>query len=155
MKSEKLYLVHIVEAHEIIKEYVAFGKDEFLKSHLIQNAMIKVLGNITESVGKLNDTSKEEFNQIPFKEIRSFRNQLTHDYLEEEKSVSLYMIIDGEEVDVSGGYCDNVQAFGNILAHNYDGEMNYEMLWGIINNDLPQLVDVARKILEEKYAINN
>ncbi|MEK6746729.1 MAG: HepT-like ribonuclease domain-containing protein [Pseudomonadota bacterium] len=112
MKDERLYLQHIIESYEYIKEYIAFGKEDFLKSHLLQNATIKVLANITESASNLKEETRLEYTQIPWATVKSFRNVLVHDYL---------------------------------------GDLEYEEVWQIINESLPDLVDVARKILKEKY----
>ena len=115
MKDELLYLQHIVDAYELIKEYTALGKDNFLENHMTQNAIIKVLSNITESAGHIEKETKEDYKQIPWVMIKSFRNILVHDYL---------------------------------------GDVDYNLTWDIINKDLPQLVAVAQKILEEKYKFN-
>lgn len=35
----------------------------------------------------------------------------------------------------------------------YLGDLSHEELWKTVHNDLPKLVDVAKRILKEKYSI--
>ncbi|MEQ1705974.1 MAG: HepT-like ribonuclease domain-containing protein [Rickettsiales bacterium] len=44
-----------------------------------------------------------------------------------------------------------MKSFRNVLVHDYLGDLEYEEVWQIINESLPDLVGVARKILKEKY----
>lgn len=112
MKTEDLYLSHIVDASVLVDKYIAHGKDAFLTDDMIQNAIIKVVGNIAESASKLSTETKEEYADIPWQTVKAFRNVLVHDYL---------------------------------------GDLDCEELWQIINHDLPTLVNVAKKILKDKY----
>ena len=114
IKDEKLYLIHIVEASQRIVEYSAAGIDEFLKNKMMQDAIIKVLANITESTSHLTDETRLQYEQIPWAMVKSFRNILVHDYL---------------------------------------GDLDLEVVWKVIHESLPVLVDVAKKILKEKYNI--
>ena len=43
MKSDKLYLIYILECLGRIKEFTEAGKDTFLSSHLIQDAVLRNL----------------------------------------------------------------------------------------------------------------
>ncbi len=72
MKDERLYLQHIIESYEYIKEYIASGKEDFLKSYLLQNATIKVLASITESASNLKEETRLEYTQIPWAAISPF-----------------------------------------------------------------------------------
>lgn len=112
MKSEKLYLLHIIEASEKIERYLPSTLAEFELNELAQDAIVKLLANITESASNLEEMSKIAYPDIPWQKIRGMRNILVHDYL---------------------------------------GNLSYEETWKTIKNDLPILVDVAKKILKEKY----
>ncbi len=112
MKEEKLYLRHIVEASGRIQSYVAPGKSEFLRNQMMQDAVIKVLANVTESIDNLHQATKAAHSDMPWKMVKALRNALVHEYL---------------------------------------GDLELEELWKIIHDDLPGLVDAAKKILKEKY----
>lgn len=81
MKHEKLYLQHISEAYKRIEEYSSLGKGEFFKNQMMQDAIIKVLANLTESAGNLSEQTKIEYADVPWGMVKSFRNMLVHDYL--------------------------------------------------------------------------
>lgn len=115
MKSEKLYLVHIIEASERIFRYLPKSLEAFSQNEMAQDAVIKNLANITESASNLEEISKANYPDIEWNKIRGMRNILVHDYL---------------------------------------GDLSYEELWKTVHNDLPKLVDVAKKILKEKYQQN-
>ncbi len=46
-----------------------------------------------------------------------------------------------------------IRGMRNILVHDYLGDLSHEELWKTVHNDLPKLVDVAKRILKEKYSI--
>ncbi len=46
-----------------------------------------------------------------------------------------------------------IRGMRNILVHDYLGDLSPEEVWKTVNNDLPKLVDVAKRILKEKYNI--
>jgi uncharacterized protein with HEPN domain len=82
MKDDRLYLIHISECIERIESYVAGkGKSEFIKSNLIQDAVIRNLQTLAESTQRLSEKAKEKADQIDWLKIAGFRNVLVHDYL--------------------------------------------------------------------------
>lgn len=81
MKNEQAYLVHIVEAGERISEYVAAGREYFVQDTKTQDAVIRVLANLTESAAKLSDEVKSLHPDVPWDAIKAFRNVLVHEYL--------------------------------------------------------------------------
>lgn len=112
MKSEKLYLVHIVEASAKIARYLPASLAEFEENEMARDAIIKQLANITESASNLEKISKDAYPNIQWEKIRGMRNILVHDYL---------------------------------------GDLSYEEVWKTLHNDLPILVETAKKILGKKY----
>lgn len=82
MKDDKLYLIHIAECIERIESYVSgITEQEFLKSSLIQDAVIRNLQVMAESTQRLSDELKEKHPQVEWYKISGFRNILVHDYL--------------------------------------------------------------------------
>jgi len=53
MKSDKFYLVYMLECVGRIKEFTESGKDAFMSSHLIQDAVLRNLHTLTESTIRL------------------------------------------------------------------------------------------------------
>lgn len=82
MKDDRLYLIHITECIERIESYIeGKGKQQFLDSTLIQDAIIRNLQTLAESTQHLSDTAKENISGIDWFKIAGFRNVLVHDYL--------------------------------------------------------------------------
>lgn len=81
MKSERLYLEHIIEAAERLDIHIQDGREAFMTNPTIQDAAVKVLSNLTESASNLSSETKEAYPHIPWPMIKAFRNVLVHDYL--------------------------------------------------------------------------
>ncbi len=82
MKDDTLYLIHIRECIERIEKYTAEGgKDAFLASTLIQDALMRNLQIMAESTQHLSNTAKEAHPEVDWYKISGFRNVLVHGYL--------------------------------------------------------------------------
>jgi uncharacterized protein with HEPN domain len=83
MKDDKLYLIHIKECIERVETYVSEGgKEAFMDSMLIQDAVLRNLQTMAESTQRLSDTLKAANPEVPWYQIAGFRNVLAHDYLD-------------------------------------------------------------------------
>ena len=80
MKDDKLYLVHIGECISRIQQYVEDGREAFLTSTLIQDAVIRNLQTLAESSRRIPDSVKTQHSEIDWRGILAFRNILVHDY---------------------------------------------------------------------------
>ena len=82
MKDDKLYLIHVSECIERVEKYIsAGGKDAFMASDLIQDAVLRNLQTMAESTQRLSDDLKAEHPEVNWYQIAGFRNILVHDYL--------------------------------------------------------------------------
>lgn len=81
MKDDRIYLRHILECIRRVEEDTADGKDAFLSSHTLQDAVLRNLQTMTESTQRLAENTKERYPQIEWRHIAAFRNVLVHDYL--------------------------------------------------------------------------
>jgi len=75
-------LEHILMCIEHIRGYVVDGKDVFLQSTMIQDAVIRKLQILAESSQRLSDECKLMEPSIPWQKISGMRNILVHDYLD-------------------------------------------------------------------------
>ena len=80
MKDDKLYLVHVGECIGRIQKYVEDGREAFLTSTLIQDAVIRNLHILAESSQRLSDSVKTLHPDIDWRGISALRNILVHDY---------------------------------------------------------------------------
>lgn len=81
MKDDKLYLIHIMECIERIENYSIAGKNGFMESTLVQDAIIRNLQTLAESTQRLSENLKLSHPQVDWRAISGFRNVLAHNYL--------------------------------------------------------------------------
>lgn len=80
MRSDRLLLLDIQDAIEVIREYLpadraAFDSDPPLQSHIYRQITI-----IGEAAGRLSRPLKAQHPEIPWREIEGMRHVLVHDY---------------------------------------------------------------------------
>ena len=78
---DQVYIEHMLEVIDRIEQYVIGGRDEFMNSNLIQDAVVRNLQILTESSQRLSDSFKSHFPQMDWRAMAGFRNVLAHDYL--------------------------------------------------------------------------
>ena len=81
MKSDTVYLRHIEDCVRRIEENIAEGKDRFMASHTLQDAVLRNLQTLSESTQHLSDKLKDAHPEVEWHRIAAFRNVLVHDYL--------------------------------------------------------------------------
>jgi uncharacterized protein with HEPN domain len=81
MKDETIYLRHIMECIRRIEENVAGGREQFMASHTLRDAVLRNLQTMTESAQRLSDALKAAHPDVEWRRIIAFRNVLVHDYL--------------------------------------------------------------------------
>ena len=81
MKSDKIYLQHILEMINRIESATNEGRDAFLASELHQDAVLRNLHTMTETTQRLTDDLKTANPEIEWRMLSAFRNILVHDYL--------------------------------------------------------------------------
>lgn len=74
-------LSHILQCIGRIEENVADGRDAFMASHTLQDAVIRNLQTLAESTQRLSSTIKATKPHIEWRAVSAFRNVLVHDYL--------------------------------------------------------------------------
>jgi uncharacterized protein with HEPN domain len=81
MKDDAVYLRHVKECIRRIEEDAAGGRDAFMASHTIQDAVLRNLQTMAEATQRLSDTVKAAHPEIEWRTIAAFRNILVHYYL--------------------------------------------------------------------------
>ena len=66
-----IYVKDIKNAHELSEE----------NDQKELNAILTLLSNIGENISKISESTKHEYSQIPWKEIKGFRNKIVHEYI--------------------------------------------------------------------------
>ncbi|MBK8190374.1 MAG: DUF86 domain-containing protein [Vampirovibrionales bacterium] len=82
MKDDCLYLHHILECIQRIEDYTQEGAESFLADPKTQDAVLRNLQVLLESVQRLPAAWKSSYpREIPWHAIGGFRNRLARDYL--------------------------------------------------------------------------
>ncbi len=78
---DSLYLLHIRECLDRVAEYTAIGWENFQSSQMTQDAVLRNLQTLGESMQRLSDSLKAANPQVEWRGIAALRNTLVHDYL--------------------------------------------------------------------------
>jgi len=74
MKGDKLYLIHIYECLQRVDDYVGqAGKESFLASPMMQDAVLRNLQIMAESTQRLSHQSKAAHPEVDWYQIAGFR----------------------------------------------------------------------------------
>jgi uncharacterized protein with HEPN domain len=80
-RHPELYITDILESGLAIQAYVrGIAFDQFTKDRMRSAAVIREFEIIGEAVGKVPDDLKNGFPDVPWRDIKDFRNLLTHEY---------------------------------------------------------------------------
>ena len=81
MKDDRVYLEHIRDCLARIAAYTIDGQARFLTESLIQDAVLRNLQTMAESIQRLSEERKASYASIDWRAIGGFRNVLVHNYL--------------------------------------------------------------------------
>ncbi|MBI5362717.1 MAG: DUF86 domain-containing protein [Planctomycetes bacterium] len=81
MKDDRLHLRHVLECASRIEAYVTGGRAEFLRSTLVQDAVLRNLQTLAESTQRISEERKTAHPSVPWRALAGFRNILVHGYL--------------------------------------------------------------------------
>jgi uncharacterized protein with HEPN domain len=96
VKEDRVYLVHILECIARIELYTVGGRDLFITDIKTQDAVLRNLQTLAESVRRLSAPMKEARSEVDWRSIEAFRNVAVHDYL----GIDLNQIWDIVEADI-------------------------------------------------------
>jgi len=81
VKDDRLYLLHVRECIARIQEFTADGKEAFFTDRKTQDAVLRNLHTLSESIQRISDDLKRRHSAVQWREIAAFRNIIVHDYL--------------------------------------------------------------------------
>jgi uncharacterized protein with HEPN domain len=81
MRRERLFLEDILAATEAIAEFIrGQSVESFIRDRLVRSAVMHQLTIIGEAVARLPPELRERYAQIPWADIKGFRNVIVHHY---------------------------------------------------------------------------
>lgn len=105
------YIEHIRDAINDIESFTKnSSKEDFLKSRLIQSAVIRQIGIIGEAAKNVSEVFKKKYLEVEWKKMTGTRDKVIHAYF----------------------------------------EVNLDILWEIIKNNLPSLKKQILEILKKE-----
>ena len=81
MKDDIAYLQHIQECIRRIEDNTVAGRNNFMSSYTLQDAVLRNLQTLAESAQRLSENLRAAHPEIEWRRIAAFRNILVHDYL--------------------------------------------------------------------------
>ncbi len=82
MKDPLVYADHILRSVSQIEKYIeGYNRETFSKDKMRYDAILRNLQTMAEATQRLPEEIKENYPNIPWKDIAGFRNILVHDYL--------------------------------------------------------------------------
>ena len=80
-KDPKIFLTHILESINLIEGYTKGKKEtDFVRSVDLQDKVIRRLEIVGEAVRHLPETLRQNYPQIPWREIAGTRDKFIHEY---------------------------------------------------------------------------
>ena len=80
-RPQLLYCQDILESGAAIQSYVkGITCDAFVQDRMRYSAVIREFEIIGEAVGKLSEELKRQYPEIPWQDVKDFRNLLAHEY---------------------------------------------------------------------------
>ena len=81
-----MYVEHILECIRRVEEYICgrrdlTGHEIFRSSSLVQDAVLRNLQVLAESAGRISPEHQALEPDVPWQQVRGFRNVLVHQYL--------------------------------------------------------------------------
>lgn len=79
-RDDRAFLEDMLERANLVDEFTTEGREVFMTSRLVQEAVIRSLEVIGEATRKVSDECKATYPDIPWREMGAFRNFAIHVY---------------------------------------------------------------------------
>ena len=81
MKDDRLYLHHMVERCRRIARFISHGKEKFMATEELQDAVIRNIEVIGETAKRVSAEVRAQLAELDWKRICGMRDVLIHDYM--------------------------------------------------------------------------
>jgi uncharacterized protein with HEPN domain len=80
VKDDRFYLIHVLERIQRIESYTTGGREAFLASSMIQDAVIRNFEIIGEAAKQVSESFRLLHPGLPWRRLAGFRDVLIHNY---------------------------------------------------------------------------
>ena len=88
LRDDKTYLEHILEAIEVIEDYIhGINFETFMANRMMVDAVVRELEIIGEASGRLSNNLRNQHPETPFRDANDMRNFLIHEYFGVNKRI--------------------------------------------------------------------
>jgi uncharacterized protein with HEPN domain len=82
MRDDRTFLEDILARIDLVTSFTTEGREAFMQSRLVQEAVIRSLEIIGEASRHLSEALRETYAEVPWRQIAAFRNFVIHVYWE-------------------------------------------------------------------------
>ncbi len=82
MKSQRAYILHVLECIRRVQEDSTAGREAVFASRTLQDAILRNLQVLCESTQRIDEQYRRNHPDINWKSITGMRNVLVHDYFD-------------------------------------------------------------------------
>ncbi len=80
-KDDTVYLRHILDAIELIEEYIhGLSENEFLSHSMTKDAVAREIEIIGEAANNISDEFQKKHPELPWAKMIGIRNKIVHEY---------------------------------------------------------------------------
>ncbi len=81
MREDRFYLLDILECISRIESYTSEGRETFMNTQIIQDAVVRNFEIIGEATKQMSSVFRDAYPEVPWKKIAGLRDVLIHDYV--------------------------------------------------------------------------
>ena len=79
-RDDRMFIEDMLSRIELIADFTAPGRDDFMQSRMMQEAVIRGLEIIGEASRNISDDLRDAHPEVPWRQITAFRNFVIHVY---------------------------------------------------------------------------
>jgi uncharacterized protein with HEPN domain len=118
-RRDELYLADIVEAARTVTRWLRDSDREWGEDEILRNAVLRQLTIIGEAAACLSEETRHTLPDIPWQEIRGFRNQTVHAYFALDWAI-IWEVADSDVPDLERRVLALLRAEYPEIARHFD-----------------------------------